>query len=31
MSQTKKPDLDGDYKSAGFGGTLSFGDRKSVV
>ena len=31
MSQTEKPDLDGDYKNAGFGGTLSFGKRPALL
>ena len=31
MSQTEKPDLHGDYKSAGFGGTLSFGKRPALL
>ena len=31
MSQTEKQDLDGDYKSAGFGGKLSFGKRPALL
>ena len=31
MSQTEKPNLDGDYKSAGFGGTLAFGQRPALL
>ena len=31
MTQSEKPDLGADYKSAGFGGSLAFGARPALV